>query len=152
MDLDLTVPLGTIEGYVHLKGKLGRIQRLWERYCGLRLRIDRLEQQLLREEPSIFDTSYSLVGCCSFPFRPKLEVARRSGPDVASRNAVILQASSLSALKICRRLDSRDIPILDGWKDRFPALKTWVDAYRCKRCRPLVEKLISEVKAQARLL
>jgi hypothetical protein len=154
--LDLTVPLGTIGGYVDLKGvgKLGRIQKLWGRYCGLRLQIDKLEtkiekirQGLLQEDASFFDSRNSLVGPLSFPFRPRLEEMRKHGFGIAARIAVIRRASPRPAHQICQTLRSYGFPVPRGWKKRFPGVENWVQAYENTRCRPLVQKLISEAKA-----
>lgn len=159
-ELDLSVPLGTIDDYVDLKGSggLGRIQRLWSRHCGLRLRIGKLEaelneiqQKLVQEDPSFFNVKHTLSDSHSFPFRPELKASRRSGMGVAARNAIILGAFSLTAHKICSRLDSYGFPIPRNWQKDFPQIKTWVNAYMNARCRPRVEKLISEVKASGRL-
>jgi hypothetical protein len=159
--LDLTVPFGAVGHYVDLKGsgKLGRIQRLWNRCCGLRLRIDRLEaelheiqQKLVQEDPSFFKVKHNLNGFHSFPFQPELKAPRRSGTRVAARNAIILRASSLTAYQICSRLDSYSCRFPRNWIKDFPEIKNWVDAYRHEQCRPRVEKLISQVKAQGRLL
>ena len=114
-DLDLSVPLGAINDYVDLKGsgKLGRIQRLWNRYCGLGLRIDRLkaeldeiQQKLIQEDPSFFKAKHSLNGLHSFPFRPELKASKKHGTKVAQRNAIILKNSSRSAYRICWILDA----------------------------------------------
>jgi hypothetical protein len=157
--LDLAASFGSVDDYLVLKGAGGRIQKLWESYCGLHLRIGKLEaelneihQKLLQECPSFFETRYSLVGQCSFPFRPELKAARKSNVKVAARNAIILRASSLTAYKICWRLDFYGFPLLEKWKKKFPGIKTWVAAYRYKACKPLVDKLISEAKARGRLL
>jgi hypothetical protein len=157
--LDLTVLLGT-QHYVDLKGigKGGRIQKLWERYCVLRWRIGNLkaeiatvEQELLLEEPSIFDTSHSLAGARSFTFRPKLG-SKKTNPELAMRNAVILQDPSLTAKKTCLRLDSFDVDIPENWIRQFPSVNSWASAYAHRSCRPLVDRLISGVRAQADLL
>jgi hypothetical protein len=158
--LDLRVMLGTVH-YVDLQGAgtLGRIQRLWNSYCGLQLRIDKLEVELLKierklvqEDPSFFEVKHGLNGAHSFPFRPELTTVKRSGMGIAARNAVILRASSLSASKICARIDSYDFPVPRSWQKKFPEIRTWSDAYRHDRCRPLVFKLISEVTAPGRRL
>lgn len=155
--LDLSAFLGNITDYVNLKGsgKLGRVQELWERYCGLRMRIAKLiaqlneiERKLLQEDPSFFEPRKSLVGN-SFLFRPKLE--ETPSPQVAFRNAIIVQASSLTAQETCRRLDSYDVSFPERWHKDFPTVKSWQDAYEHRRCRPRVEKLISEVKAHRHL-
>src|SRR5579862_3484385 len=112
-NLDLSVFLRTPADYVNLKGsgKLGRIQELWERYCGLRLRIgklraqlDKIDGQLRQEDPTFFEPRESLVDATSFPFIPKLEES--PSPDVAFRNAIILGAWSKTAEETCRTLDS----------------------------------------------
>jgi hypothetical protein len=158
--LDLTMPVGTIESHVDLKGvgKLGRIQKLWERYCRLRFRMGKLEaemgdveQELLLEEPSIFDTSRSLVGARSFTFRAKLGNTR-TNPELAMRNAVILQSPSLTAREICKRLDSHRVSVPDNLLDDFPSIKNWEDAYENPSCRPRIDRLISGVRAQESLL
>jgi hypothetical protein len=158
--LDLTVLLGTVESYVDLKGvgKLGRIQKLWERYCRLRFQMGKLkaeigdvEQELLVEEPSIFDTSHSLVGARSFTFRPKLK-NKRINPEQAMRNAVILQQPSLTAKEICKRLDSHCVSVSDNLLEEFPSIKNWEDAYENLGCRPRIDRLISGVRAQESLL
>jgi hypothetical protein len=157
--LDLTASFGAVDDYIHLKDEGGKIQKLWERYCGLRLRIDKLEteldeiqQKLLQECPSFFEPRNSLVGPCSFPFRPELKAVRKSNFVVAARNAMILKTSSLTAYQTCQRLDSYPYPIVGKWKKKFPGIETWVTAYKHKVCGPLVEKLISETKARGRLL
>lgn len=151
---DLTVLLGTVEGYVDLKGigKFGRIQKLWERYCRLRFRMGKLkaeigdvEQALLLEEPSIFDTSHSLVGARPFTFRAHLRNTR-TNPELAMRNAVILQNPSLTAKEICKRLDLHCVSVPDNLLEDFPSIKNWVDAYENRGCRPRIERLISGVK------
>jgi hypothetical protein len=153
-DLDLSAFLGNISDYADLKGrgKLGRIQRLWERYCGLRLEIaklnaqvNKIEQEILREEPTFFQPRYSLVGEASFPFRPKLEEIPT--PDVAFRNAVIRQAAPLSQKAICKRLDLYGAKLPETITRDFPKVQTWEDAYRDKRCRKRIAKLISDAKA-----
>ena len=160
-NLNLSVPVGAIENYVDLKssGKSGRIQLLWNRHCGLRLRIDKLEAELydlerkiLQEDSSFFEAKYSLSGFHPFAFRPELKAAKRSGVAVAMRNAIILRASSLTAHQICCRLDSFGCKIPRSWRQDFVGIKTWVQAHRDARCRPRVEKLISEARAQGRLL
>jgi len=154
--LDLSVPLGVIDDYRNFrgKGKLGRIQRLLERHCGLRLRIDklqaelnRIEEELLIVNPKIFDAGQGFRGAFSIPLRPELKQARRSGIATAMRNSIILKASSLTAHQICKRLDSYQIPVVRRWKKDFPGVKTWQAAYRHPGCRRRVDKLISEVRA-----
>ena len=85
--LDLSVPLGVIEDYADFKGKgkLGKIQRLLERHCGISLRIDKLqaelkeiENALLEEDPKIFDAGRGFRGAFSIPLRPELKQPRRS--------------------------------------------------------------------------
>jgi hypothetical protein len=153
--LDLSVPLCSPEGYVQLKGKAGTLQRLWGRYCGLRLRISKLqdqlaevEQKLIQEDPSFLQTRRTLVGAASFPVRPELE--ERPSPEVAYRNAIILKYSSLTAKVICKKLDSYGVEIPETWRKDFQ-VSDWQKAYANRRCRPRVEKLISEVKALGRL-
>jgi hypothetical protein len=157
--LDLTVLLGTVESYVDLKGigKLGRIQKLWEQYCRLRFRMGKLkaeigdvEQELLLEEPSIFDTSHSLVGARSFAFRAR-SGNTRTNPELAMRNAVILQQPSLTAKEICKRLDSHCVSVPDNLLADFPSIKTWEDAYENLGCRPRIDRLISGIRAHGSL-
>jgi hypothetical protein len=153
-DLDLSAFLRNISDYVDLKarGKRGRVQRLWERYCGLRLevaklndQVSRIEQEILREEENFFKPRHSLVGEASFPFRPKLEEIPT--PDVAFRNAVIRKAGPRPAKEICNRLDLYEARLPETIIRDFPTVQTWKDAYRDKRCRRRVAKLISDVKA-----
>src|ERR1700752_2697250 len=106
-DLNLSVPVGTTDRYTHLNGTPGKIQKLWARHCGLSLQIEKLQaelrdndQELLRLDPSFFRPTTSLVGSAYFPFRPQRE--EKPGPEVAKRNAIILQCPpSLSIKKVC---------------------------------------------------
>jgi hypothetical protein len=144
--------------YVDPTGRFGAIQELWEHYCGLSSRIERLQkeltavrQKLLKREPSFFDTKRSLVGI-SFPFLPVNTGLRRSNPGIAFRNAIILRADGMKLKDICLRLDSYPgLPVPGSWSADFPEIKSWVAAYRHKLCRPRLEKLVSDVRARGRL-
>lgn len=153
-----SIPRRSIEGYIDPTGRFGRMRRLWERYCGLRSRIEKLQeelnavhQELLEQDPSFFDTRHSLTGL-SFPFWPEIKGPRRSSPGIAFRNAIILKAKDKKLRDICLRLDSYRMPLPRRLKADFPEIKTWLAAYEHKRCRPRLEKLISDVRAHGRLL
>jgi hypothetical protein len=159
--LNLMVPLGSPDGCVDLKGlgNSGRVQRLWKRYCGIHLRIDKLaaaldkiKREILQEDPSFFEPKYSLSGSNSFPFQPELRAAKKHRTEVALRNAIILRNSSLNTYQSCWILDAEKRPVPKNWKKDFPQIRTWVDAHREARCRPRVEKLISEARAPGHLL
>jgi hypothetical protein len=148
----------SIEGYIDPTGRFGTMRRLWELYCGLRSRIEKLQneldavqQELLERDPSFFDARHSLTGL-SFPFWQEIKGPRRSNPGIAFRNAIILKAKDKKLRDICLRLDSYPMPVPPKWKADFPEIKNWVAAFEHKRCRPRLEKLISDVRAHARLL
>jgi hypothetical protein len=156
-DLDLSVPLGTLDGHTHLKGKAGKIQKLWARHSGLRIRIYKLQAQLsdienklLQLDPSFFQVRTTLAGSAYFPFRPELK--EKPGPEVASRNAIILQSpSSLTAKQICLRLDAHSVPIPETWGTKFPTVTNWKTAYAHRPCRKLVQRMISGVRGDRNL-
>lgn len=154
---DRTIPRRSIEGFVDPTRRFGKMRRLWEHYCGFILRIEKLQKeldavqrQLLKLDPSFFDAKHSLTGV-SFPFWAGLKGARRFNPLVAARNAIILNAKGMKLKDICIRLDSNHMLVSPRWRRDFPEIKTWLNAYNHKLCRPRVERVISGVQSKSDL-
>jgi len=84
---------------------------------------------------------------------PTPRARRRSGSAlVQARNAVIRNAGNISHLSICGILDlelplAGNVPLgfPESWEQKWK-VKSFTEAYRHNLCRPLVQKLISEVR------
>lgn len=155
-DFDLSVPVPSVDFCDQRMGKPSAIEELWEKrcdlqtlICALQTKLDKVDQELLQHDPSFFQPRTSLVGPTSFSFRPKLPKSPKPPhPDLAKRNSIIILAGDMSTERICKRLDSNEIPVPESWEQRFPEVKTWTGACADKECRQLLQTLICDVKSK----
>lgn len=101
----------SVEDYADPTGRFRPILKLWERYCGITLQIEKLQKELnevqaklLEQDQSFFDVKHTPAGI-SFPFLPEQRGRRKSNLGIVLRNAFILNSRGRTVRKICQGMD-----------------------------------------------
>jgi hypothetical protein len=71
-----------------------------------------------------------------------------ASPDIVKRLAIIHQHPGMSHKELCKRLDFDEVPLPERWREKYEVIN-WRKAYQNRRCRPLVQKLISTGRRKA---
>jgi hypothetical protein len=129
------------------------VKKLEDEKARLRSKLRTIERQLSQKQSSLaksLEQQIYTVPADQLTLVPARHV--ESDPDITRRNALIFAKRKASAAAICRMLDlefvrpdekSRVIP--EPWVEKL-GVRTFVEAHRHEKCRPLVETLISKAK------
>jgi hypothetical protein len=134
------------------------VKDLEARKTELRRKLRVIEKQLSREQPSLgqpLTQQAYLTPTGQISLVPTRQVP--SDPDIVGRNNFISAHRSLPASEICGKLDgkfiqsdgtTRGLPV--KWVEDFE-VRTFRQAYRHKKCRGLVQTLVSKAKKSSYL-
>ena len=68
-----------------------------------------------------------------------------SSPDILKRRQLVLKNPRFSARQYCKVFDECRIPLPSPWEEEL-GVSTWVEAYKTKKGRPRIQRIISEDK------
>jgi hypothetical protein len=68
-----------------------------------------------------------------------------SPPEITKRRQTVLKNASLTALRFCSVFDSEGIELPGKWEMKF-GVTTWTEAYKNKKARANIQRIISEDK------
>ena len=68
-----------------------------------------------------------------------------SSPDILRRRQIVLKNPTFPSKSFCKLFDTEGIPLPADWEQKF-SVTTWLEAYKNKKARALIQKLVSTDK------